>query len=367
MRVNYPPFSQGMELWDILERYGWEPTLVRYAGSVWRVATEDGEYALKRSNAPREKLVLLHQMLNETRAQGFPHLLPWVPTKRGEPVAEVNGEAWYATPWKGSRKDGQSKEPAAEDVVRALALFHRMTEPLSEKYPKLKVRTGESRLQRWKAKQEHLRQTVEEIRKKEYPTPFEQCLLREWEAVDRCMDFAIRGLSRFIEADGGESPAYALCHRRLHPSNVIADRDGFFFIDFDHAQFDSPARDLAAAIRRFTTGEDGADRAFALMEAYMEERPLAPKEKRLTALYLSYPERVLKTLRRYGEQAHLAGGEASISSRLEGELEQLGWLQEVVRSLWPRKKKTEKTPGSAAVSAKRGPGKAKPKPGKPKT
>ena len=36
--------------------------------------------------APREKLYVLHRMLEQVRAAGYPNLLPWVPTEDGEIV-----------------------------------------------------------------------------------------------------------------------------------------------------------------------------------------------------------------------------------------------------------------------------------------
>ncbi|WP_164491654.1 phosphotransferase [Staphylospora marina] len=359
--MNVPPFSRAHELGNVFRQYGWEPSEVVQVGGVFRVVTKEGVYALKRSGAPPEKLALLHRMLHEVSSGGFPHLLPWEKTRRGEVVAETDESAWYATPWIGN-PDGTKTEPDAEEVVRALARFHRATETFADNYPRLKIRAGEARVSRWKRKRERLRQIIGEIEKKEYPTPFEQCLLRGRESVDKSLQFAILGLERFIETEGGEAPVYALCHRRLHPTNVVADETGFWFIDFDHAQFDSPARDLAAAIRRFTRPGEGADRAFDLFQAYSEERPLSPKEKRLTALYLAYPANILKSLARYGEQPRVAHHEVNVSGRLEKEIEQLEGMQDLIRSLWPRRKRAE---GTVRVAGRNGmrkpPGRGRPR------
>jgi hypothetical protein len=73
-----------------------------------------------------------------------------------------------------------------------------------------------------------------------------------------------------------------------------------------------------------------------LLEAYQQENPLLPKEKRLLAIYLAYPERVIKTVRRYIAQPKLSA-EADYVKKLDGEIQHIEAIQEVVQSLWSTK------------------------------
>jgi spore coat protein YsxE len=352
-------YPQGTELLEVLKQYGWEPTLVQNVGGrVWRITLRDGVYALKKSGASREKLLLLHRLLKEIRSQGFNHLLPWIPTRQGEPVVTLTRSNWYATPWKSSYGISENeKQPTVTGLVQALAHFHRLSEPLVQAYPDLCTLVNEETLGKWKQRQEKLAEISERMKSREFQSPFEKCFSAHKENIDQSLTFFLRGMERFMEKEGGKSPRYSLCHRRIHPSNVARDEERFYFIDFDHAQVDSPVRDLALVMRRYAAFEGDPEKPLQILETYEAEWPLQPKEKKLLALYLAYPERLLKTIQRYYEEPKVAHMEAQAVKRLEEDLHHLDLLQEAVKSLWPGKKASteeKRQPSAASVSGSRG-------------
>lgn len=349
--MNRAPLARENALAEVLSQYGWEPAYVQYTGRVWKVVMPEGEYALKNSRVPREKLLLLHQMLEQVREEGFPHLLPWVKNKKDEPVVQAGNEVWYATPWKNA---GEPKSISPTETVQALARLHSLTEPIIERYPELQKRIDQDFIGQWKKKKNRLSEYIETVEKREFPSPFDQSFQLLKEQLDESFTFAIRGLERFVETDDGVPPRYALCHRRMHDSNLVRDEEQFYFIDFDHAQVESPVRDLALAIQRFTADRDVSETPHDLLKAYESAYLLKPKEKRLLALYLSYPERMMKTLKLYYETPHLSQTEAQTVKRLEAEFAQMEQLHELVRQLWPGQKKNEERKPATSVSAARG-------------
>ncbi|MBH8606800.1 phosphotransferase [Thermoactinomyces sp. CICC 10521] len=359
--MNRAPLARENALAEVLSKYGWEPAYVQYTGRVWKVVMPEGEYALKNSRAPREKLLLLHQMLEQVREEGFPHLLPWVKNRDNEPVVQVGNEVWYATPWKDG---GEAGPPSPTETVQALAQLHSLTEPLIERYPELPKRISRDFIQKWKEKKNQLSEYLETVEKREFASPFDQSFRNLKERLDDTFSFAIRGLERFVETDDGALPRYALCHRRMHDSNLVWDDEQFYFIDFDHAQVESPVRDLALAIQRFTSDRDVSETPHDLLQAYENSYLLKPKEKRLLALYLSYPERMMKTLKLYYETPRLSQTEAQTVQRLETEVRQMEQLQDLVRQLWPGQKKNEENKSATAAvpvrtGKKKGKGKRK--------
>jgi spore coat protein YsxE len=325
-------------VWEVLRQYGYEDAYMEKVGSVIYLALPEGEYALKCSRAPREKLYLLHQLLNEAIQSGCNHLLPWMETKQGEPVAEVEGTCWYMVPWK-RRSVPDGKRWSSEEAMGALARLHQATESGCKKLDELAPSIRQEDIESWKRKMEMLDQYAKHGKDREFISPFEQAFASAKEQLDRSFQFAIRGLERYRESENASLPRAVLCHGRVHPSNVVQDEEQVYLIDFDHAQVDTPARDVALAIQRFSL-HDEAD-PFKLFEAYERVWKLEPKEKRLLALYLSYPERILKTLGRYFDKPRTAMVEPQFTKRFEREISQHEQMQELVKSLWPSKKKKE--------------------------
>lgn len=324
------------ELKEVFNQFGWKPTCVQGDRGLWKVSLPGRELALKQSDAPYEKLILLHQILSNMSRDGFEHSLPWELTTEGNAVIRTGTSCWYAVPW----KEKQKREIPPQEIVCGLAHLHRLSEPVISAYPELMHKTEERLVKDWETKQEQLQSYEDERSEREFRSPFDQSFaqIREW--MDRSLSFAIRGMRRFMETEEGIAPRYVLCHRRIHPGNLVWDEEHFYFIDFDHAQIDSPVRDLALAVHRFSDAADPENSPAALIQAYEEILPLQPKEKRLLALYLSYPERLLKTLFEYYHAPKLASGESQAVSRLEKEKILFEDIQSIVRRLWPAKRKS---------------------------
>lgn len=319
----------------VCDQFGWQPIRMEGDQRVLKVTLPDRELGLKRSGASYEKLILLHQILEKMRSQGFVHSLPWELTPEGEAVVRTRTSCWYAVPW----KENGIQDLSAREVVYGLAHLHRFSEPVLADYPELEKKTDERLLNEWKKKRQDLQSYKEQISTREFPSPFDQSAEQISQQLDRSLLFAIRGMSRYLELEEGTPPRYVLCHRRIHPSNIVADQENFYFIDFDHADVDSPVRDLALALERLSDQSDPKNSPSALIQAYEEICPLQPKEKKLLALYLSYPERLLKTLRIYYHDPSLLNDEPQAVSRLEKEIALFEQLQHLVRQLWTNRKK----------------------------
>ncbi|MBA4496138.1 phosphotransferase [Paenactinomyces guangxiensis] len=359
--MDHQPFVQGMELGEVLKQYNWEPLLVQNVGGIWRITCREGVYALKKSKAPREKLLLLHRILDGIRAKGFSHLLPWVPTSQGEPVALEQSGVWYATPWKTTHGfPDQEKVPAVNELAKSLACLHRLAESLVKPYPDLCTTISDDFLNGWKQKQEKLSEVTEQIQSREFQSPFDKCFSANQENIEHSLSFSIRGMERIKENEDGKFPRYTLCHKRIHPSNLVQEVDHYYIIDFDHAQVDSPVRDLATLMKRSTAFANHPEKPLEILEAYESEWKLQPKEKKLLALYLSYPERLIKTVNQYYEENKIAQEEAQAVKRLEAELHQHHLLQEIVKSLWTNKKaRPDDKRQNSVVSVSRRSGKKK--------
>jgi Ser/Thr protein kinase RdoA (MazF antagonist) len=304
-------------MWEVIEAYGWTPLSVHERGGVWEVNDGEESYALKETDTPKEKLYLLFQMLEQVRTSGFPHLLPWIPTSTGEVVVSAYGKQWYATPW----QKPADLHLSATELASSLGRFHRLAEPIAAKYPKLHQVIDQEYKNTWQERESQISGWQKAL-------DTEKITISEQSAqISRQgFSFAIRGLDRFVKTEKGVAPRYTISHQRIHPSNVLAGEDGWYWIDFDHAELDTPVKDLAALIHRYPETLPAE-----ILAAYEEENPLLPKEKRLLSVFLSYPERLVRAVERNAENVDLQQETAHIRA-----------CQHLVKQLWPKKKKQTK-------------------------
>lgn len=325
------PYSGSAILRRVIARYGWTPLKVERVRGTFRVETEEGIFALKKASCPAKKLSFLHRAMEEARSQGVDAILPWIPSGKGRPFLEEQGSAWYATRWYGEALDLQQAD--SEELIRQLAIFHRVLEKPAAKNGEFRYRAGKELVERWKDHRAKIQEYRSILQSREFISPFEQMLNDRSDLLDKAISFAIRGMERFIESEKGVPPSYTLCHGRIHPSNILQGEQGWKWIDWDHFWVDSPVRDLALFFRQFVDPLEGGDRILSLLDSYEQERKLSRKEKKLLALYLAYPDGIINLLRQYREPKETVA-EAEAVRRLRMELDRLRGVQEMIGELW---------------------------------
>ena len=77
---------------------------------------------------------------------------------------------------------------------------------------------GRELVERWRDKRERVREYGGKLKTRGFASPFEQMLGDHAELLDKAFSFAVRGMERFVETEGGIPPRYTLCHGRIHPT-----------------------------------------------------------------------------------------------------------------------------------------------------
>lgn len=317
------------DLKKVFQTFGWGiPYRIAQNRNTWLVSFPEGNFFLKRSNISPQQFELLQTILDRVRWEGYTQLLPFIHTKDGKAFVKDQKNLWYATPWKKT----QDQSLSAEELVRSLARFHRLAEPMVKDKTKWFTKIDQDWIRRWKDKKEKLKEEKQKMKQKEFPSPFERSFAQNYDTIVQSLDFAIRGMEKFLKIENGLSPRYTLCHNRIHPSNLVFDEKDFYWVDFDHASLDSPVRDLALFIHRFSHLKEPKE----LLNLYEQEYELKPKEKRLLALYLAYPEQILKRIRVH--EGITVSGELTSLKRLEKDIDQLLAIHQLVVELWPSRK-----------------------------
>lgn len=319
------------DLNHVLKAYGWkEPKKVFQNRNKWFIETSEGSFFLKRSPLPTSSFTLVQEMLEKLRWEGYTHVLPLIHTRDGTPFFSDRGQPWYVVPWKQSK--GTSVE--VEDLILSLAQLHRLSIPFVKDNQEDFTRIDQKWIDQWRKKKEKLYQIKQTVTEKEFPSPFDQNLLRHYHQIEQSLTFAIRGMEKFVAIEDGQSPRYTLCHNRIHPNNLVYDDQTFYWVDFDHVSFNSPVYDLALFIHRFSHLKSPGE----LLQIYDKECKLDPKERRLLALYLAYPERLLKRIHLYYKGITLSEEPLS-QKRFEQEINRMFEIQQLVVQLWPNRKR----------------------------
>lgn len=267
----------------------------------YRVTTPQGQFCLKRTDLPAERLEAIAEALDHAARRGFHQATPFLPTRGGSPVyQDEQGFCYYLTEWlPGERPDLRQEEmfvPAAE----CLAAFHKAGEGFFDR-GRLRDHLGQ-----WPAR---LDQRARELRALQAdqltelrPDQFTQLYLplagrwvalAQWslELVDQA-DYP--GQVEAVRAVGG------FCHGDPAERNFIWLGGQPFLIDFDTMLIDLPLLELARLIRRVEKycGWD-VDLAARMIDAYGARRPLGERERTLLVAALAFPQKYWRVVHRY--------------------------------------------------------------------
>ncbi|MBO8172530.1 MAG: phosphotransferase [Bacillaceae bacterium] len=302
MNAPHPYEEYVLREYDLVPR-----TIIPLPGkNVWKVVTPFGHFLLKKSHASSEQLQFVAEHLQVLARKGFSAALPFVPTKYGEAFVSSESGLYYLVPWVEGplSRDWQENESLDwhEKVLEKMAQMHYLTLRFwsrNHKFHQWNRVTGQKLIRRWEKRLDMVKKYNEEVKKSAYPSPFETAFKANASSIVEMGKTAIAQLREWL--DRKKQFRHVFCHGRLHRENILFNQRGqVVFIDFDHANLDTPVRDLALFFRRhmnrfdwhFEVGDDW-------MEIYQTIFPLTEQERRLMSVYLLYPERIMKLIQQY--------------------------------------------------------------------
>src|SRR5690606_14576169 len=103
----------------------------------------------------------------------------FIHTKDGKAFVKDQKNLWYATPWKRS----QDQSLSAEELVRSLARFHRVAEPIVKDKTKWFTKIDQDWISRWKEKKEKLKEEKQKMKQKEFPSPFDRSFVQNYDTI----------------------------------------------------------------------------------------------------------------------------------------------------------------------------------------
>jgi spore coat protein YsxE len=301
--LEQPLSSQEKEQLACLE-YDFFPQKIEQIGNVKKITCNLGVFALKKSSVSEDQLEFIHQTLEKLKKGNYPHILSFCKNKYGDAYVTIQGDSYYVVPWVEDKVEEKYKVQWEMSILKGLGQLHAISENLEGLTFSSPSLSSDVLLERWEKRLEKLDEYKEFIKSRNVMSPFETTFLSHFNYLRELALRAIRYLKAWKEREK-ERPMtrMVLCHGQISRKHVVQTEDQYYFIDFEHASGDSPARDLALFLRRHMDKLLNEEVAIRWLQAYEEEFPLRKEEKVLLAIYLLFPEQVFKEIDLYYQGA----------------------------------------------------------------
>lgn len=337
-------------LWHAYQVYGWRPRRVTRVRGGFQVQTDQGIFALKPFKGNVRSLAFLDRIHRYLQEHDYRHVLPWVKTVYGDTIFNGQEFSFYATPWYGSEWS-EDTQISIGALIASLAEMHRLTEDWEKKMSDKEDHHGRKgsqefndMVERWQRQMKRMKAYADVARDREFASPFERAFLACFEELNQAASVALKGLKRSAENDAERPFRRVLCHRALHRHNVVVHGMNWKWIDFDHAGWAVPMRDVSSLVQRFPPrGREGEslETLNSWLTSYTSIFPLRSRERQVLCLLLAYPENVIQWLDRY-DRRERPRDELFYVQELENALRYFRLLKQFTKQSWPRPDRTKK-------------------------
>lgn len=313
--------TQEYNLDELLNQYGVTAEYVEKHGEVWRVATKNGTFALKKIR--KEHAYPLFMNIHSLYRRGIKTIVPIYQTKQGYYFIENYSDAYYLMPW---IEDQEERELDFKDslMFKELSKLHSMTVKEKE-YEEEQITDFYDRLSgEWTKEQEELEKFVDECEKKTYMSPFELMACTYAHEISLAQKFSLQKLDSWQEEiKETKKHRVSMNHGRVSFNHFVKDTEGRgYFISWERAKHGPPANDLISFYQRYLrTYPLYCDDCIDWFYEYQKGFSLQGHEKNLTLGYLSHPKTFMQTIQHFQQprtQQRKPVSERELVKRLQG-------------------------------------------------
>lgn len=298
--INSPIKQQQIE-GILLKEYEISPRRIEAYGKVKKVESNRGTFAFKRTNISGAKITNLQLYFDFFQNESFQHTIPYTPNKFGDLFLTDDSCTYYVTPWIEDDVNAKYSNDWESEVLSTLGRMHKLSvihRPLHQ----VSHRMIKGQLKRWKHRQNKLNEYIDFAHSRPLLSPFESSVLNHYERISHMMSKAMTYLEEWMAKWGEETEGrFVLCHGHLSRSHVLKEQDTLTFINFDYSVIDFPVRDLVIFFRRHLhlSTDWSLQLVTQWLEAYEQQMPLSRAEKLLFAIYLLFPEHLMREIELY--------------------------------------------------------------------
>lgn len=287
-------------LTPILQHYSIKPYFIEDFGSVQKVYTNKGVFALK-TITPAAGIDFV-QEVRSLFLKGYNRIVPIYPTMDGRYGVLYENKLYYLMPW--VPNEVQNNRSRYEQLFRELARLHllsveELTIPLEER-----TEHYEGTLAAWEKNEEFIHEFVEHCEGKWYMSPFELLFCLYFHEMSQALTFAKEKLKEWYEKTKEEKKVRTvIIHGKISTEHFLLDERGYgYFINFEDAKRTSPIHDLLPFVAKNSTGFPRRnDELLDWIYTYFNYFPLKEDEKLLFLSYLAYPGSLINVATTYYE------------------------------------------------------------------
>jgi len=283
----------------ILENYQIKPYFVEDFGSVQKIYSNKGTFALKKIAPTIGTDFIRHVHL--LYQKGYNRIVPIYPTMDGRYAVLHDKDLYYLMPWMPNevKEDRQHRN---QQLFRELARLHTLSAKEVEVSKEERTEHYEKTLQQLEKHQEFLDGFIEECEKRTYMSPFELLYCMYYNEISQALNFSKTKFEEWYEKTKEDEKArMVITHGKLSSEHFLYDERGYgYFINFENARYGSPIHDLLPYLSRaLDTNPKRNDDAIQWVNHYFKYFPYKADEKLLFYSYLAYPVPMIQALETY--------------------------------------------------------------------
>jgi CotS family spore coat protein len=277
----------------LAKAYGWKVESAESVADIIKVATSQGNYALKRTHITPERVEFIYRATRYLRNQGFRGAPRFALSSEKLPGVEKDGHTYYATEWIEGNNVNFASLSQLGMLARTLAEFHELSRGFEWSAYNPPYEFGLTGLIRSRAAD--LKNLLTRAETRDNPDEFDQVLARMAPRLRHDAEKSLRiaedqQCNKFLLEDE-ENPG--LCHLDVIPGNFVytADKE-IYVLDMDLSTFAPRVLDLAHLLRRSLEQLNWQpDAAYTCFVQYDAVRPMTAEEYLWVQCLLTFPYR----------------------------------------------------------------------------
>lgn len=283
----------------ILQHYLVEPYFVEEYGSIQKIYSNKGTFALKKIPPTMGTDFIRH--VHFLYQKGFNRIVPIYPTMDGRYAVLHENNLYYLMPWMPNDLK-ENRDYKHHQLFRELARLHTLSAKEITVNKEERMEHYEKTINQLDKHQEFLDGFIDVCEKQTYMSPFELLYCLYYNEISQAMRFSKAKFEEWYESTKDDEKArMVVIHGKLSTEHFLYDERGYgFFINFENARYGSPIHDLLPYLSRaLNTSPKRNDEVVDWIYHYYKYFPFRSDEKLLFNSYLAYPIPIIQVAEKY--------------------------------------------------------------------
>ncbi|MEH7106647.1 MULTISPECIES: spore coat protein YsxE [Bacillaceae] len=283
----------------ILEQYQIEPHFIEDFGTIQKIYSTKGTFALKKIDPMIGTDFIRH--VHYLYQKGYNRIVPIYPTMDGRYAVLHDQSLYYLMPWM-TDDQRENHDYKKQQLFRELARLHTLSAKEITVNKEERLEHYEKTIQQLDKNQEFLDGFIDVCERKTYMSPFELLYCLYYNEISQALRFSKAKFEEWYESTKeNEKARMVVVHGKLSSDHFLYDDRGYgFFINFENARYGSPIHDLLPYVSRsLNTNPKRNNDVVDWVYHYYKYFPFKSDEKQLFFSYLSYPIPIIQVAEKY--------------------------------------------------------------------